>query len=725
MASCRGPGSPGVTDALEHLRELDIELRADGLGFPAGASLHLSEISAAIAELEGHQRAAQEGLEAGRTENGKMALLISHTRDAARREVTAEAAAVRASRAAEAGGLQRDLTEVSGLREAAAQRLGDLQRQKERLEEEKEEVEEGLGAMAAALEDQVSVTASLQTSLERRREQTEALTSCRVRAGRDKLRLQRRAELEREAFAARRERVSGEVERLEEEVGQQEEVVRRGRKELDRANERKRETLERLGEVAVQRAALEAGLQRTTASRSRREEQLEAETQRHRRLKEQKELLEKELQESEEASSLLIRRLRGEINAVEVKLEQGRASRGAQRQILDQILQTLERQRGEESRARGELLRVGQRLQESGLRLQRRLASILELREETGAAEEQLEELRTDGEMRRSTLERELRELSRDREELRRTVLRWEEEREQLQELLEAARRRQEEEAARLTSDLRSSDRRYRELLQEEAELQEQQPVSTELLRRHLKQREEQCREEEARRRQGEEPCTADAEMIRSNQEEQRELEEEEETLKELEAAWVEEEGRLKRRKSQEAELKERRSRLEQKLLELEEETRDLLQPRDQLKAELGDVQRRCLDTMEEQSWELRDAEAGVYDCEAKLEQVRTENSRFHLSIRSMEEELSRAREDRDRYREETRLVGRELRDLKDTLQGRWREEASLSRGDDLMTKVTRNRLETRREHLEHLSQRQQQMFRKQGDTAESVWVTP
>lgn len=47
------------------------------------------------------------------------------------------------------------------------------------------------------------------------------------------------------------------------------------------------------------------------------------------------------------------------------------------------------------------------------------------------------------------------------------------------------------------------------------------------------------------------------------------------------------------------------------------------------------------------QASELRAAEMGIYNCKVKVEQVIMENSRLHLCIRQMTQDVSRVREDR------------------------------------------------------------------------------
>lgn len=730
MASDLVPGFPAVTDALERLGELDKELREDGIAFSSEASFHLSEITAALMELQGCQRAAQEGLEAETAENSKLAQHINDTKETIRREILAAVAADRTNWAADTDQLQKDLMEVSQLQETTSKRQEDLVKQNEMLQAEKQQAKAEREALVAALNDQISIKNGLQMQLNQSREQMEALTSCSFTAEQDKIKLQKRLELEREAFTKKRENACREVERVEEEIKRQKEIVGRRKKDLARVNDAKLEAQERQKELTFQMATLESSLLQVTASRSQCEKHLECQTQTHQQLKKDKELLKKELQESKVTSSTLIQRLIEEMDTLERETEEGRARREHHRDSLARIRRTLKQQQVEEDKTRAEHLRAEQRLQKSKLQLDERVASVARHRKEIGEMDEQILVLRQASAVNQRLFQRDLQEMRSTMEAQGSTVAHLEEEKKQLAELLETARSQQEECAAKMTSDIRSTERRYQELLQEEAALQEQQPMrlDADLLRRRLKQCEARCREEAARQRQEVERYTADADIIsQSNEEKQRHVEEEEERLKEVEAAWRVEELRHRKMKSLVGEFKMRESDLELMLLELKEKTGSLLQPRQEAKARLQQVQKCYMEMLEIQTSELREAEMRLYDCVVKVEQVGMENGRFHRRIRQMAEEVSRAEEDGDRYREETRLIRREVQDVLDSLRGRWKEDVSVtrdrqSRDGGLLTemKVARSRLETRRQELENvgtlLQQQMLEFSRRLGD---------
>ncbi|MGH0131675.1 UNVERIFIED_CONTAM: hypothetical protein FKN15_051844 [Acipenser sinensis] len=51
MSSCLVPECPAVLVALEHLHEIEKQLKNEGLGFSEEACQHLCEIAGAITEL--------------------------------------------------------------------------------------------------------------------------------------------------------------------------------------------------------------------------------------------------------------------------------------------------------------------------------------------------------------------------------------------------------------------------------------------------------------------------------------------------------------------------------------------------------------------------------------------------------------------------------------------------------------------------------------------------
>lgn len=714
MASCLVPDFPAVMVALEHLKELDKQLKEDGIPFAPEASLHLAEITAAITELEADRRAAHEHLEVETIENSKLRHQINNIRERMSREIMADVAAARASNAEEIEQLHKDLSAVSQLQEVTVKRKEALLSQNEALCPERERVKAEHEEIVAKLNDQITFKYGLQMQLDQTREQIEELKSFTAAVEQDKITLQQNMALEREAFTLKQDNLSGEVDQVEGKIKQQKQAVRRSRRELDRVNDKKRETHGHLGELMIHMAKLESSLQRLTASRCQCETQLEGETQKHQELRQQRETLKKELCELGEAFSLAIQRLKEEIATMEDKIEEGRASRSVRQDSLAQIYERFKHQREEENEVKAEHFHISQQLERSRLQLEERIAFIVKHRKEIKEMDKQITELLEADAINRHMFERNQEEMCGDVDTEKRNVSHFEEEKRQVTTLLEEAKKKQEEHVAKMTSDIRSVRRRYQELRQEEAALQQRQPKSADadLLMSHMTQCEVEYRQKETQHHLEIEQCTAETESImRSNEEKQREVEEKEEMLKEVEAKWDEEKSRHRRLEALTTELRRKRNDLELSIQRLKEKTSSLLQPREEMKAELEEIRESYMEGLSKQASDLRAAEMSIYDNRVKLEQVSMENSRLLLCITQMTEAVSRAREDKDRYWQEIHQFRQDIQAMFETLQGAWRQDFLVTqdcqnRDGVLLVSMsaTVNCLKTRRQQLGHVS---------------------
>lgn len=710
MASCLVPEFPAVLVALEHLKELDKQLKEEGVPFSPEASLHLTEITAAITELEADRRAAHEHLEVETIENSKLRHQINNTRERMSQEIMADVAAARASNAEEIEQLRKDLYTVSQLQEATVKRQEALLSQNEALHPKRDRVKAEHEDVVAALNEQITLKYGLQMQLNHMQEQIKELKSCIAAVEQDKVTLQQTVALEREAFTVKKDNLSGDVDVVEEKIKQQKQVIRRSRRDLDRVNDKKQETHDRLGELTIHMATLESSLRKLTASRCQFEKQLEGETQKHQELRKQRETLKKELCELGEAFSVAIRRLKEEIAAVEGKIEEGRASRILCQDSLAQIYEIFKRQHDEENEVRAEHFHVLQQLERSKLQLEERIASIVKHSKEIKEMDKQIGELLEADTINKRIFERNQEELCGNVDVEKKNISHLEEEKKRLRQLLEEAKRAQEEHVAKMTSDISSTRRRYEELQQEEARLLRRQPMSADadLLMSHMTQSEVEYRQIETTCHQEMEQCATETEIItRSNEEKQREVEEKEAMLKEVEAKCNEEQSRHQSLKTRTSELRRRRNDLGLSIQRLTEKTSSLLQPREEMKAELEELRAGYMGLLDKQASELRSVELSIYDNSVKLEQVSMENSRLHLCIRQMTDDVTRARENKDRYWQEIQQFNKDMQALLESLQEAWRDDVLLTQDSQssdgaLLVSMSSllNHLKTRRRQL-------------------------
>ncbi|XP_068178441.1 coiled-coil domain-containing protein 175 [Antennarius striatus] len=714
MACRPEPDFPAVMIALEHLKELNLQLEEDRIPFFHEASLHLTEITAAVTELEADRRAAHQHLEVETIENSKLRHHINSITEKMSKEIMCDAAAARASNAEEMESLQKELISVSQLREAATLRQETLRSQNQALYPEREQVKVEHGEIVAALNDQITVKYGLQMQLDQKRGQIKELRSRTAAVRQSIITSQQNMVLERELFAMKRDSLSKEKDRIDGEVKQLEQVIGRIKGELHRVRSKKQEINDHLGELKIRVAKLESNLQTQTTSWCQCLEQLEVETVKHQEMKQQRGTLKSELRALREEFSVKSRRLQEEISTFECKIEEQQALRCLCQDSLAQSHEMFKHQRDEEDEVRAEHFCVSQKLKQSKLQLEEHIASIVKHRTEIKKMNKQIAALQEAETINKRVFVINREEMNMSVNTEKGNIIHFEEEKRRLKILLDEARKSQEEHMLKMTSDINIAKRRYQELQQEEALLQQQHPASTDanLLMSYMSQCEIEYREKENKVHQEIEQCTSETVSITGTiEEKQRKVEEKEERLKELQATWREEQSRHQRLEMQTSELKRKKSNLELSIQDLKERTSALFAPKEGMKSELEELREHYMEVLDKQASELRAAEISIYNSRVKLEQVGVENSRMELRVRQMTDDAGRAREDKDRYRHEGLQVRRDVQALLDCLHKGWRQDNLLTRENqsrasrllDLMS-ADMNCLNSRTQHLENIS---------------------
>ncbi|XP_033985746.1 LOW QUALITY PROTEIN: myosin-15 [Trematomus bernacchii] len=716
MASCLVPDFPAVMVALEHLKELDKQLKEESVPFLPEASINLREITAAITELEADRRASHEHLEVETIENSKLRQKINKIRECMRQEIVAGVAAARASNAEEIEKLHKDLKSVSQLQEVTVKRDEVLLSQNKALHPELEQVKAWHEEIIAAQNDQITLKYGLQMQLDRTRDWVEDMKSCIAAVEQDTITLQQKTVLERESFSVRKDKLSKEVDQVDEKIKQQKQVVKRSRVESDGLNDRKQKTHNDLGELTMDLGKLESNLRRLEASRCQNEKRLQVDSQKHQELRQQRETLKKELLELGEAFSNTIQGLKEEISTVEGTTEKGRESRLRCQNSLSQIFEIFKCQREEENEVRAEHFHVSQQLDRSKLQLEERIASVVRHGKEIKEMDKQIRELLETDTITKRVFERNQEELCDNMDTEKKNIEHYEEEKRLTMRLMHETKTKQEEHVAKMTSDISDTRRRYRELRQEEAALHKRHPKSTnaDLLMSHMTQCEVEFRQKETTCHEEIEQCLMEVATITiSHEEKQRELKENEDMLNDVAAKWNEEQPRHQRLKTLTSELRRKRSELELTIQSLKEETGSLLQPKEEMKAELEAMRKSSMDVLETQASEMRAVEISVYNNSVKLEQVSTENSRLHLAIQQMTEDVTRVREDKERYWQEVQQFERNTKTLFESLQDAWRVDLQTTQdcqnGDSVLLESISgvlNHLKTRRQQLGTISTR-------------------
>lgn len=710
MATCLVPDFPAVMVALEHLKELDKQLKEEEVPFAPDACLHLTEITAAVTELEAERRAAREHLEVETIENSKLRHRINNLREQMSQEIKADVEAARASNSEEIQQLQKDLGTTSQLQEATVKRQEVVLSQNEALSREREQVKAEHEATIATLNDEITLKYNLQTQLDQTGEQIEQLKSRVAAAEQDKIALRQKIEQERENYNMKKDNLSEEMHQTEENINKQKHAIKMNRKELVRFNNKKHEIHDHRGELVTTLAKQESNMQRLTVSRRQCEKQLDHESQKRLDYRQQRENLKKQLRELEEAFRLAIQNLKEEIATVEGKIKEGRVSKQPLVELLAQIYEIFKRQHDEENGVRAEHVHVSQQLQRSKLQLEECIASIVKHSKEVREMDKQIRELLEAEVINKRMFDSNQEELCSNVDTEKNNTRHCEGELNRQKRLLEEANVKQEEHVAKMTSDISNTRRRYEELRQEEAALLQRQPRSADvdLLMRHVAEYELMYRQVESKQLQEIEQVTAEIEIItRSSEKKQVEVGEKEKILKEVEAKMIQEQTRHQRLTELTSTLGRRRSELALSIQGLREETCALLQPQDERKAELKALRSNHTQVLDRQASELRAVEMSIYNNSVKLEQVSMENSRLHLCIRQMTEDVGRARQNKDQYWQEVHGFTEDLKALCERLQEAWAEDLLLTQDYQSSNAAVLTSLS---DLLKHLKTRRQQL---------------
>lgn len=711
MASCILPDFPAVAVALEHIKELDWQLKDEGGTFSAAASVHLMEISAAVSELEAEWRASHGRLEVESTENSNLRRQVSNLREQMSQEVMAEVAAARAVNVEEIEHLCKDLGEVSQLLLFTTEKQEALASQNMELCPKAEQVKAEHDEVVAALDAQIALKCAMQEKLEQTLGQTEEL-KCRISAvEQERVRKVQSIAFVREEFTVKREKLSNEVEAVEVQLKKLRRLMRRSRKELDKVNEKKQGECDRFSELELQVDRLQSSSQTMSESRYQGKVQLETERQKQLELKQKKEMLKKERHQLREAFKESVQRHTEEISRVEGEIEKVESLGRRLHDSLAQVAKKFTFQQSEESQVRAEHVRVSQQLEQSGWLLKEQNSSLVGLRQEITEMDKQLAKLMEVDTISKLASERESEELCRRGEAVAVNTRYCEEKRNQLRNLLEELKKEQCEHETRMNLKVCHGRRRYLDLQREEAEHLQREPRSADAnaFLVYIKQLDIELGLEEDRHQKEIEQIKAQIESwTSSNEEKMRSLRQEEEKLREAEAKWSREEERREKVREQTTELREQRNHLEASIQHLKAETKNQLRLREEAKATLEKMERRLSTLQTELADELRDAEVAIYNGDVQLQQVEVENSRLHLQIAQMSAALQEASEDRERYMQDAKLSRRRGEELAERLRIAWKEdilvthEGQRSSQEELkLLEETRSRHDSKKERLD------------------------
>ncbi|KAK1792898.1 hypothetical protein P4O66_001629 [Electrophorus voltai] len=118
--------------------------------------------------------------------------------------------------------------------------------------------------------------------------------------------------------------------------------------------------------------------------------------------------------------------------------------------------------------------------------------------------------------------------------------------------------------------------------------------------------------------------------------------------------------------------LNSRKNNLEISIQEVKEQTATLLGSKVEIKQELEALRAKHRETLANQAAEISATEKSIYENGLMLEQVNMENSRLHLCIEQLKEEISNAKKDKEKYTQEMTWMQQEVQALCRSLMEDW-----------------------------------------------------
>jgi len=544
------PDFPAVMMALEHLGELDKQLKEEKVPFSSDASRHLKEIAAAVTKLETARRSVHEQLEVETIENGKVRHQIRKIRDQISQEIMTDVTAARESNAKEIEELHADMNSISERHKTIVNRREELVRQNTRLYPEREQLKATHERDMAAFNQQISLKLSRQAQLQQTLAKVEELKICHAAVEHDRTKLERNMAREREAFNVTKNSLLGEMSQAAKKVLQQTQENARKKKTLDKSTARQLDQDERLVELTQRTTQLEGAVERLAACRGQHEQELRDAADRWRDVVGQLESSERELGELRQHYETTAQRLQEDLILVDHDLDEGVAASRVHQESLAHVTERFKAQRREEDEARGLHLSASHRLDRSTLRLEESRASIVRHRREAREMEEEIGRLLEDDVLNAALFQEGQEKLHRRLEAEQGNLDGAEEEKGRLACLLLEVKREQEAYVARATTDISDAKRRYQELWQEEVTLRrslsssdEADSLSAQLTQAGL----DFVQMESAYHGEMERLARDTEHVLRESEAKKRELEEREATLGEVEARYNQEESTLQR----------------------------------------------------------------------------------------------------------------------------------------------------------------------------------
>ncbi|XP_016423052.1 myosin-11 [Sinocyclocheilus rhinocerous] len=682
MPTCLVPDFPAVRIALEHVGELDKRLREEGVSFSQEASHHLRETAEAIKELELSRKIAREKLEIETIETSKLRHRTMNLENDIRSEISACVTAAREDNAAEINRLQSELKTVVDDIQSMEEKQQLIEQENAALIREKENIKGNYEDDVDQMNQQLSNKASIQMTLTEKQNEIQSLKDKIVQVKTAQQDLKENMIQKSKTFAESKHAVEIEIEEIALKIKEQRKINAGTRKELDIFTSELQDKEETITQCKKHISQMEKNIARMAASKIMYKEWLHEEKSQKDELDRQTESHERELLELAEAIEQKAQVLQEQMVEIENEIKEEQKVKSALSEPLAKLSDIFSTQRKEEDDVIAEQHSLSKRLEENKLRHDEDVISIAKCRFEIKNMKEEMRQLHDANIINADMFKKTLEELEGQLAKHNMSRAAVEAEREKIDKSRKTLKEEHKEYVMEINAAIEQTEKRYGELLDEKKKLQNHILLNSVIkdLAEELANLEEVGKQLEMNYQAEIQHLTRDVESItQAHTEKEQELKDQESILETVESQFDIDHLKHQTLKKQITELVAQRKHLEVSIEEVTKQTAALLQPKEDLKRELMTLRAKHMEMLTANAAVISEVEKSIYENKVLLEQVTVENSRLHVRIEQMKEEILDAKKDKEKYMQEVEWMNEEVQSLFKTLTDTWNSNMLLN----------------------------------------------
>ncbi|KAG5265514.1 hypothetical protein AALO_G00243330 [Alosa alosa] len=675
MASCLVPDFPAVLLALEHLGELEKQLKDEDVSFSQEASHHLREISTAIRELEASRKAVHEQLEVETIESGKVRHQVLRFRDDITKEIADGVATARNVNSTQLNQLEAELKSLMEEIESMEVKQGLLEEQNALLYTERECVKRNHENVISMLNFQLAEKANKQILLNEKINEIEDIKAKIASVELNRGELLSDITQERDKFTEAKNDWEEQIEQYINSIQQQKKNNSLMHRELDALSTELQEKEDRNVDLRNTIYQIEMTIARLTATEKNFKNQLAEETSKSEELEQQRVFHKKELAELRTAFRKKEESLQQSILETDTEITEYELLTSVHFASITRLTDHFNIQRKLEDDTMAEHTAMARRLEWSKLRLDKRIASIAKYKLEIREMEQGIRQLHETTVVNTDLFKRNLEEMEVQLAKEKKTRAAFENEREELHQSLEDLNVAHEEHMNKVNEAIENTKEQSHQLQEEEKKLQDHVFMSSliESLKKMVAETAESTKEMEiaciAEIKQFEEETEA---LTKHRLELEELLEIEQSILSGVEGEFDIDQARHQTLTKETTDLKFKKMQLELCIQDTQDDIVAMLRPKEELKLELVDLRRKHLEILKSQAEQISQTERVIYENGVMLEQVNRENCRLHVCIEQMKEDVFNANQGKVRHTQETEWLREEVGSLFKSLLDAW-----------------------------------------------------